>query len=264
MFTYACDCLLNICHPPSVEDVREQGPVCFCFPWKLQSLVQCLMHSSHAINICRMNGRMSKWTNKWLTASYLDKAKTSVLSQIFEEIVFKTQLSWVRRADFLSKPISSSSKGMFLSANSSYQRPERKASPRHNLSAQLEFPAALSLYSHSVQPERFNLEKIMNLKRKREKGRVAMGATEFESVSGYHLGPKRKLRAKELAVATALCSVSKKEKRHKMQFWGSEQKCFLRYRWSTGNVPQNCWKFKTPGKHLLIGEKRLTEIGLRA
>lgn len=51
----------------------------------------------------------------------------------------------------------------------------------------------------------------MNLKRKREKGRVAMGATEFESVSGYHLGPKRKLRAKELAVATALCSVFKKK-----------------------------------------------------
>lgn len=51
----------------------------------------------------------------------------------------------------------------------------------------------------------------MNLKRKREKGRVSTGATEFESVSGYHLGPKRKLRAKELAVATALCSVFKKK-----------------------------------------------------
>lgn len=51
-------------------------------------------------------------------------------------------------------------------------------------------PCCPSLYAPTFQPEHFNLEKIMNLKRKRERGRVATLVTEFRSVSGYHLENK--------------------------------------------------------------------------
>lgn len=80
----------------------------------------------------------------------------------------------------------------------------------------------------------------MNLKRKGEKGREATGATEFESVSGYHLRPKRKQLEPRNWQLQLLFVLFLKRKFHKMQFWGSEQKCFLHYRGSTGNVPQNC------------------------
>lgn len=98
--------------------------------------------------------------------------------------------------------------------------------PRHNPSVQPELPAALSLYTHSFQPERFNLEEIMNLKRKGGKGRVAMGATEFESVSGYHFGPKRKQLKPRNWQLQLLFVLFFKRKFHKTQFWGHEAKMF--------------------------------------
>ncbi|KAL0607042.1 hypothetical protein AAY473_023643 [Plecturocebus cupreus] len=61
--------------------------------------------------------------------------------------------------------------------------------------------------------ELFNLETIMNLHRKRQMGRTAWRTTECGSVSGCHLGPKRKQQPKPRAEALAVksCTVARLE-----------------------------------------------------
>lgn len=66
----------------------------------------------------------------------------------------------------------------------------------------------------------------MNLKRKGEKGRVATGATEFESVSGYHLGPKRKQLEPRNWQLQLLFVLFLKRKFHKMQFKARSKNVF--------------------------------------
>lgn len=58
----------------------------------------------------------------------------------------------------------------------------------------------------------------MNLKRKRGKGGVGHGATEFESVSGYHLGPKTKQLEPRNWQLQLLFVLFLKRKFHKTQF----------------------------------------------
>lgn len=87
---------------------------------------------------------------------------------------------------------------------------------------------------------------------------------EFESVSGYHLGPTRKQLEPRNWHLQLLFVLFLKRKFHKIKFWGSKQKCFLHYRESPGSMLQNCCKLQTAAKHLLTGKNRLAvRSGLR-
>lgn len=87
---------------------------------------------------------------------------------------------------------------------------------------------------------------------------------EFESVSGYHLGPTRKQLEPRNWHLQLLFVLFLKRKFHKIKFWGSKQKCFLHYRESPGSMLQNCCKLKTAAKYLLTGKNRLAvRSGLR-
>lgn len=67
-----------------------------------------------------------------------------------------------------------------------------------------------------------------------------MGAAEFESVSGYHFGPKRKQLKPRNWQLQLLFVLFLKRKFHKTRFWGSTQKYFLRLEDQQFYVPQNC------------------------
>lgn len=89
----------------------------------------------------------------------------------------------------------------------------------------------LSVPTHSSQNLRFGENNEPQEEKRRREGNN--GATELESVSGYHSGSKRKQVEPRNWQLQLLFVLFLKGKFHKIHFWGSKQKCFLCYRGST-------------------------------
>lgn len=140
-------------------------------------------------------------------------------------------MSWVTRADFLSKPISSNCKARLPWVDSAPQRPARKPLRIQSSPGPSTRLPQLSVPTHSSQNLRFGENNEPQEEKRRREGNN--GATELESVSGYHSGSKRKQVEPRNWQLQLLFVLFLKGKFHKIHFWGSKQKCFLCYRGST-------------------------------